>query len=101
MAAVRAANAGKTVLHDPAIKVFADVSGNDLFEISIFFLVPFRIDFFILFKMLVGNSIKIALFRHSPFIYSAMQKPRGRVSRIQESNLLSINILLKLLFLQN
>jgi len=45
----------KAVLHDPAVEVFADGSGDDLSEISILFLIPLRIDFLILLKMLVGE----------------------------------------------
>ena len=72
MPAVRAAYPGKTVLHDPAVQVFADGGGDDLSEITILLFIPFRIDFFIFFKMLVGDFIKIGLFQRSPFIYSAM-----------------------------
>ena len=36
MAAVRAAHLGKTVFHDPAVKVFADGGGDDLSEINVF-----------------------------------------------------------------
>jgi len=46
MPTVRAANPGKTVLHDPAVEVFADGGGNDLSEITI------------LLKMFVGDSIR-------------------------------------------
>jgi len=38
---------------------------------NVLLFIPLRIDFFILLKMLVGDSIKIALFQCSPFIYSA------------------------------
>ena len=72
MPAVRAANPSKTVFHDPAVEVFADGGGNDLSEISILLFITLRIDFFIFFKMLIGDSIQIALFRRSPSIYSAM-----------------------------
>jgi len=58
--------------HDPAVEIFADGGGDDLSEITVLLFIPLRIDFFILLKMLVGDSIKIALFRCSPFIYSAM-----------------------------
>ena len=57
MAAVRAAHPGKTVLHDPAVEVFADGGGDDFSEITILLFIPLRIDFFIFFKMLVGDSI--------------------------------------------
>jgi hypothetical protein len=71
MTAVRAAHPGKTVFHDPAVEVFAAGGGDDLSKISVLLFIPFRIDFFIFLKMLVGDSIKIALFRRSPLIYSA------------------------------
>ena len=63
MTAVRAANPGKTVFHDPAIQVFADGSADNLSEITVLLFIPFRIDFFVFLKMLAGDSIQIALFR--------------------------------------